>query len=281
MTIAWDKVKVRINSAGSMICDDGWQLDADWVKRFHDYDLWFVWSGRGEMRHGDEVTPLHPGVCFWVRPDRIYTATQDPENHLGVTFIHFDLLDDRGSALRDGPVPCVWQELTDVSYFDATLKRVVSLFALYRANSSMHHLSLATAATLLTGVLMDYDGHDRQVSRLVPAGTPLRHHHTVHEVASRMLHDPSNIPPIADMARQAGYSADHFARIFKQVLGRSPTSFAVDARLARARHLLAESSLSIKQIADALNYQDTFYFSHQFRRRMGMSPSAYRKRGAR
>ena len=48
------------------------------------------------------------------------------------------------------------------------------------------------------------------------------------------------------------------------------------ARLARARQLLAETGLTISQIAETLGFRDVFFFSRQFTQRTGQTPSAYR-----
>ena len=47
--------------------------------------------------------------------------------------------------------------------------------------------------------------------------------------------------------------------------------------MERARLLLAESSLSVGMIAEALGFRDVFFFSRQFRQRTGLTPTAYRK----
>jgi len=81
------------------------------------------------------------------------------------------------------------------------------------------------------------------------------------------------------MASQAGYSPDHFSRLFKRILGISPQAHAIRVRIDRARQLLIESSLTISQIADALGYDDVFFFSRQFKARTGQTPGQYRQSG--
>jgi AraC family transcriptional regulator, arabinose operon regulatory protein len=84
---------------------------------------------------------------------------------------------------------------------------------------------------------------------------------------------------VRELARETGYSPDHFSRVFKQVTGQTPQALKVQARLERARQLLTESSLSISMIANALGYEDVFFFSRQFKEKTGRTPTAYRKGG--
>jgi len=60
-----------------------------------------------------------------------------------------------------------------------------------------------------------------------------------------------------------------------------PTAaFLLHTRLERARYLLDDSDLSIKQIAHACGFADPNYFSRIFRQRHGQSPGAYRQRSS-
>jgi len=49
------------------------------------------------------------------------------------------------------------------------------------------------------------------------------------------------------------------------------------ARLDRARLLLADERLSVKDVAAQLSFSSEFYFSHFFRHRTGLSPSEFRQ----
>ena len=52
-------------------------------------------------------------------------------------------------------------------------------------------------------------------------------------------------------------------------------------RVSKAKDLLKLTDLSISEIAEAVGYQDHFYFSRVFKKTTAQSPSAYRKENAR
>jgi AraC-like DNA-binding protein len=89
--------------------------------------------------------------------------------------------------------------------------------------------------------------------------------------------NPGAASSIAQMSREAGYSADHFSRVFFQVSGERPQAFVIRYKIERACTLLLETSMSIGMVADALGFRDIFYFSRQFRAHMGLAPLAYRR----
>lgn len=63
--------------------------------------------------------------------------------------------------------------------------------------------------------------------------------------------------PLERLAADAGLTAFHFLRSFKNVLGVTPHQYLVRARLRRAAHLLASDALPITDIAFADGFDDT------------------------
>jgi len=100
----------------------------------------------------------------------------------------------------------------------------------------------------------------------------------VASVAMRMQEDPKSVESVTQIAAEAGYSTDHFTRTFKKIMGCSPQQFLVNARITKARQLLLDSELSIKQLADQLGYCNAYFFSRQFKTIVGLTPSQYRNR---
>jgi two-component system response regulator YesN len=78
------------------------------------------------------------------------------------------------------------------------------------------------------------------------------------------------------MAEKAGMAPNYFHRWFKQVLGVTPFEYIEGERLNQARHLLASTRLTMKEIADAVGYRDPLYFSRVFSKRLQMQPTKYR-----
>jgi hypothetical protein len=63
---------------------------------------------------------------------------------------------------------------------------------------------------------------------------------------------------------------------FKDVFGASPTQLLVRLRMQKARNLLLETPMSIKEIADCLGYERQHEFARAFRKHAGQSPSEWR-----
>jgi len=267
--IDWANTRLTIGNLGRVRCEPGWRLQWDGPGFLRDFDLWFVRSGEGEMRLADRTVALHPGVCFWMRPGHTYIGRQNPQNRLGVAFIHFDL---KCRGRRVSRVPAEVREVMDLQYFDAATRHIVELIHTPGPGAAMRRLE---AVELLRSLLIGWDaGTDKGAVSLSPAQA--EYERRIRKITSELLENPGDAPPVAELARSAGYSPVHFARLFKKATGALPREFIIQVRIERAKQLLRESSLSIGEIADALGYSDVFFFSRQFKARAGLSPSGFR-----
>lgn len=79
------------------------------------------------------------------------------------------------------------------------------------------------------------------------------------------------------LAAEAGYNPYHFARLFKRSTGQSPYDFVIARRLERAKRLLQEGEQTILQVSLAVGYESQGHFTSLFKRRVGTTPSRYRK----
>jgi AraC-like DNA-binding protein len=79
------------------------------------------------------------------------------------------------------------------------------------------------------------------------------------------------------LAEVAGLSRCHFARAFKQSVGTAPHAYLMQCRLERAERLLAETDLSLCQVALDSGFGDQSTFSRYFRRNFGVTPRSFRR----
>jgi AraC-like DNA-binding protein len=97
--------------------------------------------------------------------------------------------------------------------------------------------------------------------------------------ARELLRDVHGHPrSVRQVARATGLSSFHFIRLYKAVFGETPNQCQIRARLARARQLLALSDLPVTEICMEVGYSSLGTFSEIFTRKVGMSPSAFRRK---
>jgi len=86
--------------------------------------------------------------------------------------------------------------------------------------------------------------------------------------------------PLGELLRQFSTRVQNYDSLrhrFRRTFGCSPRQMATRVRISRARGLLIESPMSIKQIAAAVGFESPFYFSLRFKARTKKSPKAFRE----
>ncbi|MFH8659322.1 GlxA family transcriptional regulator [Streptomyces afghaniensis] len=82
---------------------------------------------------------------------------------------------------------------------------------------------------------------------------------------------------LADLAGHARMSLRTFARRFHDEVGLSPGRWLIQQRVARARHLLESSDLTVDQIAGRVGFATGASLRQHLNAAIGVSPQAYRR----
>ncbi len=85
---------------------------------------------------------------------------------------------------------------------------------------------------------------------------------------------------VQSLAKRVSMSKRTLERKFRGATGQAPGQWVVEQRLSLARNLLAASSQSIESIAFDSGFGSAELLRHHFRKRLGLSPLAYRRRFA-
>lgn len=79
-----------------------------------------------------------------------------------------------------------------------------------------------------------------------------------------------------DVARMMNYSEAYFCKLFKQCFSCNFTAYLTQFRMEEAKKLLAEPTVNVKNVGEAVGYSDSNYFAKVFKRYTGSSPTEYR-----
>jgi two-component system response regulator YesN len=101
-------------------------------------------------------------------------------------------------------------------------------------------------------------------------------HREIIRILERINSDLSQPMPLDGLAEEFGFSASHFSRMFKEIVGENFKDYLSRKRMEEAKRLLAETDLKVYEIACRVGYADQHYFSEAFRKRVGYTPREYR-----
>lgn len=81
---------------------------------------------------------------------------------------------------------------------------------------------------------------------------------------------------IVELATSAGLSVHHFIRAFKRSTGNTPHQHVMARRIECAMELLTRPEGSVAEVAHSVGYASPSHLVASFRRRLGVTPGAYR-----
>jgi AraC family L-rhamnose operon transcriptional activator RhaR/AraC family L-rhamnose operon regulatory protein RhaS len=96
------------------------------------------------------------------------------------------------------------------------------------------------------------------------------------EALSHLENNIHNEIDLDELARIANMSRRSFLRVFQFATGTSPLAWVLARRITSARSLLHQTDRSITEIAFDVGFNDSNYFTRQFRKSTGMFPREYR-----
>ncbi|MBN8786153.1 MAG: AraC family transcriptional regulator [Terrimonas sp.] len=83
---------------------------------------------------------------------------------------------------------------------------------------------------------------------------------------------------IENVAEELNVSYAWFRKAFKAYSGIAPHQYLLQLKIEKAKELLADPSMQIKEVSFSLNFKSTFYFSKLFKEKTGSSPAEFRKK---
>ena len=79
-------------------------------------------------------------------------------------------------------------------------------------------------------------------------------------------------PCVSDIAKYCYLSIKQLTRLFNKFEGISPGRYITKLRIKKIEELIADSSFSLKQISDIMNFNNEYYFCSFFKKHFGMPP---------
>jgi AraC-like DNA-binding protein len=121
----------------------------------------------------------------------------------------------------------------------------------------------------------------RQLLELIIRSQLIHHkdYDLIESVIERIRQHPDRTLSMQEAVKISGRSASTVSRLFKKITGQSFKQYQTGFRLERAVELLEQMpNRPVAEIARLVGFEDPFYFSRQFHKHIGHSPSASRNR---
>jgi len=229
------------------------------------HDLLYCLRGRGTVTFGGSRFSVGPGQLAWIDGHHPHAHQADPTDPWELLWIRLDglALGEIARTLRvhQHPVCGVSPEVETIFR-----KILVLLRDLPTAYEARIHAEIAS--------LLAYLFEERHADEEGGVDMALSVKTVVEQMGIYFYRNWSS----ADLAALAKMSVPNFFRSFRRSTGLSPLKWLRLRRINEAKRRLVESRDSVKEIAEQVGYTDQFYFSRDFHKHTGVSPSEFRRR---
>jgi AraC family transcriptional regulator of arabinose operon len=229
-------------------------------------------KGRGRIFDGEAYFDVDPGdlVLFPPRAVHYYGRHADAERwwHRWI-FFQPRAFWTSWLAWRENRHGIFVQRHLDHDIFDE-LENLFSEVVSWSAHTDV--LSIELAANLLERIVLLAAKQNQSAAALRDLDERLL-------VVIKYIADNLNRPlSVTEVAQRFCLSPSRLGHLFSATFGKSIVRWRDEQRIHFASQLLQLSNRPIKQIAAEVGYEDPLYFSRVFRRRVGLSPKAFRAR---
>ncbi|MFC5470072.1 AraC family transcriptional regulator [Cohnella suwonensis] len=230
-------------------------------------------SGRGafRLRDGRQFT-MTPGTLFILPADVPHEYfPDDADSPWDLGFVAF-----RGNAspLLLEQMGKLVLSVLQAADFDRLWQQLESLWHLISLNEDQAYWE---SSKKMYGIALSVMEDQRSVERMAKASASSEPNAAL-ATAVRLMHDHYNEKLLtANVARAAGYSVQHFHRLFVAAYGTTPQQYLLRLRMRRSVQLFQEQpGISVEKVAELLG-METSYFIRMFKRTYGRTPKQHAK----
>lgn len=256
------------------------------MNRHRYFEILYLCSGRADCHIQDRLLPFNEGDLAIIGSTlyhRIECRSSSPVT-IAALFFEPDLIRCDGSSdsveyvtpfcLQDSEFPHIVPAKTGVPR--QVLEMMMRIRSELPASSPIARLTVKTYLKMIlvslvkqyasyTGSVETFQRQQRALDRLLP-------------LFRYLGENCGDAIQVHEAARLCGMSESHFMSFFKRVTGLSFMKYLNQYRVERAQSLLANTDEPMTRISHEIGFCDQSYFGMVFRRVVGMTPAAYRRR---
>lgn len=233
------------------------------------YMILYTYSGHGALAYGGIEYTLLPGHVLFIDCTKTVYSFSNRYEHWHAFWFRFNgcsssgyfdhITNSRGPVHRlesRSPIPLIMEQLLEQQRQEDSRTEVVSSHLITH---------ILTELMLLSGELEEAPA---------PGMMPVYIRRAVDYIDT---HYAEGIT-IARLSKLCSVSKYHLAHEFKKYTGFAPNKYVIHVRIRETKRILKDTDLPITEIAARAGIESVTHFISQFKREVGWTPLAYRKR---
>ena len=253
----------------------------------HDFwELVFIDKGKLSCFSSERTVPLSDGEMIFHQPNEVHSFSSLNEQNSGILVISFECLSNAMRFFSNNKVKLNHRQKHFVQEIIATAKKTYDI-TFY--NTDLEYMQLLDNPTLggeqliknyLEMLLIDImrsqteteEGNDvflqeKEINNKI-----------AEEIARILKANVYSKLSIDTIASKISYSKAYVFKQFKKATGKSVMEYFTELKIKKAKELIRDGELSIKEISEKLSFDTPNYFTKVFKKTCNITPSEYKKR---
>lgn len=252
-----------------------------------DCQFFYVVTGEAALQLGPDMYSVRPGAMVFFGADSPHRlSTIKPTDYVS---LHFSWHHSSPESMHPA------YGIQSVSNSDLSLKAQSYRLSVpgQKEIAIPHHLYVPNIEPLLMRMVAEYSREHpagsyllrslmmefltlvlRSLMNLKDSRTPDKINNALHA----MREQPEKNWSVAELAALCSYHSSYFTRLFRDQVGQNPKSYLVSERIRQAKQALLNGE-KLESIAERLGYISIHYFSRNFKKETGLTPSEFRQQG--
>lgn len=254
---------VLVNNCGEVIENNS--FDSSRPGGRIDYMIIYLTEGTGYCLAKGEKIPLNAGdIILWRPNEPLVFGCTGPSKHYWIHFTGIEI----ENIINYSKIPenghCTVGNSKELSTLFCNI-----IFELQFNRPSTHIMCIgyfmqimATIQNLLLGDTTSIESINE--SKILPA-------------VNYITRNYATSKPLSFYAALCNLSTSHFKVLFTKTLHMAPSAYINQLKLAHTKDLLANTDLTVAEVAAQAGFNDPLYFSRFFKKHTGTTPSEFRK----
>ncbi len=241
-----------------------------WHAHLNEFEVTFVMRGEGMLVVNEKETPVKEGDVYVIPPGTYHRNIAHRKDGMDYFVIRFskDPLDGEMQKFFSGLGAVVTKSGSYFSYFQSACKLLLNLHVSNGGFADAKVQTICLGMIQVVCLLMD----NRTLTIRTKAD------YSMNDMLVYITEHCEEKITLQSLSEKFSISPSHLSRMFTRAFHCSPINYLINARMARATEYLGRTNKSVAEIAELVGYENHFYFSNLFTKRIGCSPTEYRER---
>ncbi len=263
-----ESLAFRLREAEMAIGGADWRIEQQLT---HSYVLLVVMHGRVSLTVDSDSCRLRQDAVCVCSPGQTFGAEAEGPDEVKICLLRFDAFRETGLAQMPmrrmtGELPCLLQGRISVYSAGRFALLCDAIHSRWQGKDELERFRGQLAFQELLYCILKNRCSPQEDSQTSLEG-----------VKSYMERNYNMNLTIEQLARIADISPKYFVDLFKKRYGTSAIDYLTALRIDRAKRLMAQSDVKLREIARQVGYSDEFYFSRKFKKEVGIAPTVYMK----